>query len=257
MIFDTHAHYDDRQFDEDREAVLSSLPGAGIGRVLNAAADMRSVETSLLLAEQYDFIYAAVGVHPEGVQGLTEADLDVLRDRATTHKKVVAIGEIGLDYYWDTVPRDLQKEWFRLQLRLSNELDLPVIVHSRDAAKDTYDILKEEKTGEGAGIVHCFSYSREMARQFLDLGYYIGLGGVVTFKNARAAKEVAAYVPKDRLVLETDCPYMAPVPYRGKRNQSGYLTEVVKAIAEITGESPEALEERTWENGCRIYRLPL
>jgi len=257
MIFDTHAHYDDSQFDEDREAIIASLPANGITRLVNVAADRKSVESSLLLAGQYEFVYASVGFHPECVGDMTEADIETLRDRAMTHKKVVAIGEIGLDYYWDTVSPETQKLWFRKQLRLAKELDLPVIIHSREAAKDTYDILREEKAGEGEGIVHCYSYSKEMARQFLDLGYYIGLGGVVTFKNARAAKEVAAYVPKDRLVLETDCPYMAPTPYRGTRNQSSYLHEVVKAISELTGESPEEIEERTYENGCRIYRLPM
>jgi len=255
MIFDTHAHYDDRQFDDDREAVLASLADAGVTRLVNVAADLKSVETTLRLAEKYDFIYAAVGVHPDGVPELTEADMELLRDRALSHKKAMAIGEIGLDYHWDDVPPELQRKWFRRQLQLAKELELPVIVHSRDAAKDTYDILREEKTGEGAGIVHCYSYSTEMARQFLDLGYYIGLGGVLTFKNARVAKEVAAYVPKDRLVLETDCPYMAPTPYRGMRNYSGYLREVVNALSSLTGETPEEIEARTYENACRIYRL--
>ena len=190
MIFDTHAHYDDDQYNEDREAVLASLSEYNVHAVTNISADMESVKTTIALAEKYDFIYATIGVHPDGTPGLTEEDMYLLRslvleDRMKERPKIKAIGEIGLDYYWDDVPKEIQIPWFIRQTELSNELDLPIVVHSRDAAKDTYDILKKYKTGDGAGIIHCFSYSKEMARQFLDLGYYIALGGVVTFKNAK------------------------------------------------------------------------
>ncbi len=273
MIFDTHTHYDDQRYDSDREAVLASLAVNGVGRIVNVAADMDSVRTTLALAGAYPFVYAAIGVHPDGVAELTEADLSALRAHvlsgraavceppaedlvAAGERKIVAIGEIGLDYYGRELSPDIQKEWFSRQLALAAELELPVIVHSREAARDTYEILKAGKTGERAGIVHCFSYSKEMARQFLDLGYYIGLGGVVTFKNARVAKEVAAYVPLDRLLLETDCPYMAPVPYRGARNESGYLSYVAEAVAALRGIQREEVEAATFENACRLYGIP-
>ena len=277
MIFDTHAHYDDARFDEDREAVLASLSSYGVGTVCNIGSDIESSKSSLALAKKYSFIYAAVGVHPESVAAMSEDDIAALRQMVIDErlevgaakekiaegidlyflpeKKIVAIGEIGLDYYWEEVPHDVQKKWFIRQLELSNELELPVVIHSRDAAKDSYDILKEFKTGENAGIMHCFGYSREMARQFIDLGYMIGLGGVVTFKNGRVAKEVAEYVPLDRLVLETDCPYMAPHPHRGERNFSGYLPLVVSEIAGIKGISEEELVNACEENARRIYGL--
>ncbi len=260
MIFDTHAHYDDARYDSDREAVLASLPVSGIGRVVNVAADMDSVQSTLALSKKYDFIYAALGVHPDGIAALTEADMETIRSLAQENGlkrggHTAAIGEIGLDYYDRELGPEIQKKWFIRQLELAKELDLPVIIHSREAAKDTYDILKSLYTGDGAGIIHCFSYSTEMARQFLDLGYYIALGGVVTFKNSRHAKEVAAYVPEDRLLLETDSPYLAPVPNRGKRNDSRNLHDVVPVIAALRGISEERLEEVTWENANRLYRI--
>ena len=277
MIFDTHAHYDDARFSEDREEVLDSLKDYGVGTICNIGSDLETSKASLALAKAYPFVYAAVGIHPENVLHTTEEDMETLRQmviserlqvqknqaailagadpQGLSERKIVAIGEIGLDYYWEEVPHDLQKRWFIRQLELSEELSLPVVIHSRDAAKDTYDILREYKTGEDAGIMHCFGYSKEMARQFLDLGYDIGLGGVVTFKNGRVAKEVAEYVPLDRLVLETDCPYMAPHPHRGERNFSGYLPLVVSEIARIKGISEEELIFETEENARRIYRL--
>ncbi len=277
MIFDTHAHYDDPRFSEDRDEILRSLKSYGVGTICNIGSDLESSRTSVELSKQYPFIYAAVGIHPENVADTTEEDLDTLRQMVLSErleiqkaqqllsegidvyflpeKKIVAIGEIGLDYYWEEVPHDLQKKWFVRELQLSQELSLPVVIHSRDAAKDTYDILREYKTGEDAGIMHCYGYSREMARQFLDLGYDIGLGGVVTFKNGRVAKEVAEYVPLDRLVLETDCPYMAPHPHRGERNFSGYLPLVVTEIARIKGISEEDVIAATEENARRIYRM--
>ena len=256
MIFDTHTHYDDERYDGDREEVLSSLSSFGVKRICNIAADMASCETTLSLALSHDFVYAALGVHPDGSASLTEADMTRLKE-LLKEPKAVAVGEIGLDYYYDDgLPHELQKKWFERQLELSEEVGKPVVIHSRDAAKDTYDILKSLKTGDGAGIMHCFSYSKEMARQFLDLGYYIALGGVVTFKNARNAKEVAAYVPEDRLLLETDCPYMAPVPFRGKRNSSQYLPYVVTEIAAIRGITEERLMAATYENANRLFRIP-
>ena len=277
MIFDTHTHYDDPRFSEDREEVLRSLKSCGVGTICNIGSDLETSRTSVALSKEYPFIYSAVGIHPENVLETTEEDIDTLRQMVISErlevsraqeqiaagadlyylpqKKIVAIGEIGLDYYWEEVPHEVQKKWFIRQLELSKELELPVVIHSRDAAKDTYDILREYRTGEGAGIMHCFGYSKEMARQFLDLGYYIGLGGVVTFKNGRVAKEVAAYVPLDRLVLKTDCPYIAPHPHRGERNFSGYLPLVVSEIAAIRGIPVEELVRATEENARRVYRL--
>ncbi|MBO7363882.1 MAG: TatD family hydrolase [Lachnospiraceae bacterium] len=259
MIFDTHAHYDSEQFDGDREAVLAALKEGGVGRVVNIAADIPSVETTFALARTYDQVYGVLGIHPDGVPDMGEGTVERIRAlvREDGGRKIVAVGEIGLDYYHrDHIPRELQKKWFVRQLELSEELGLPVVIHSREAAQDTYEILKACRTGDGCGIMHCYSYSREMAARFLDLGYYIALGGVVTFKNARAAKEVAAYVPEDRLLLETDCPYMAPVPYRGTRNDSRLLREVVKAVAALRGVSEAEVEEMTWRNANRLYRIP-
>ena len=268
MIFETHAHYDDEQYDGDREEVLSSLSLYDVGRVTNIAASRVSVETTYRLIRRYDFMYGALGFHPDEVGDMTEKDLERIRDLVREDRKIaseegtsgnpgiVAIGEIGLDYYHDDAVPEKQKEWFEKQLVLSNELGLPAVIHSRDAAKDTYDILKANKTGQDAAVIHCFSYGKEMARQFLDLGFCIGLGGVVTFKNAKNAKEVAAYVPLDRLLLETDSPYLAPVPYRGKRNFSGYIRDcIVPAIAAVRGISEAAVIEQTWENANRFYRI--
>lgn len=256
MIFDTHAHYDDERFDEDREALLASLPLDGIGNVVNVSANMESVETGLQLARRVSFMYAALGVHPDDTKDLTEADMQRIATLCRENPdKVLAIGEIGLDYYWENTERAIQKKWFERQLQLSNELQFPVIIHSREAAQDTYEIIRAMKTGEGAGIVHCFSYTKEMARQFLDLGYYIGIGGVVTFKNAKAIKEVAAYVPKDRLLLETDAPYLAPTPHRGERNDSRNLKFVVETLSEIRGVTPEEIIKTTEENAKRLYRI--
>ena len=254
MIFDTHAHYDDRQYDSDREALLASLTVNGVGRVVNVAADTASVETTYALAKKYDFIYAALGIHPDGVEFLTEADMDRIAE-LSKDPKVVAVGEIGLDYYGRELPKEVQKKWFIRQLKLADDLSLPAIIHSRDAAQDTYEILRARGKKERAGIVHCFSYPKEMARQFLDLGYYIALGGVVTFKNGRVAKEVAAYVPEDRLLLETDCPYLSPVPHRGERNWSGNLSHVVSEIAALRGISEERLIKTTWDNANRLYGI--
>lgn len=255
MIFDTHAHYNDEAFDEDRDELLKSLPENGVELVVNVGANLSSTEESIALAEQYGFIYAAAGVHPSDSGELTEDNFCLLESR-TTHKKVVAIGEIGLDYYWDEPDRQIQKEWFARQIQLAKKCGLPIVVHSRDAAKDTLDILKAEKANEAGGIIHCFSYGTEMAREFLNLGLYLGIGGVLTFKNAKKLKEVVAYAPLDRIVLETDCPYMAPVPNRGKRNSSLNLPYVAEELSRIKGVEREEIERITFENGKKLYQIP-
>ncbi len=254
MIFDTHAHYDDEAFDVDREELLAALPAAGVGRVIDVGASVSSSLQALELAERVDYIYASVGVHPSETPELETAGLDWLRD-AAARKKAVAIGEIGLDYHWDEPPRDLQQKWFRAQLELAMELDMPVIIHSRDAAQDTYDILRETAGDRVRAVLHCFSYEWEMAKRFLDLGYYIGIGGVLTYKNARKQKEVLAAMPTGRLLIETDCPYLPPVPHRGERNSSLFLPLVVSEMAAIRGVSCEEIERVTWDNACRFYGM--
>lgn len=256
MIFETHAHYDDDGFNEDRHELLSGMEEAGIGCIVNIAADLASVKSSIELAERYPFIYAAAGVHPSDADQLNEENFQWLREQ-TKHPKVVAVGEIGLDYYWKKEPeeRENQRYWFRRQLNLAREEKLPVVIHSREAAKDTLDIAKEERLGEIGGVVHCFSYPVEIAREYLNMGMYLGIGGVLTYKNARTLKEVVAYTPMERIVLETDSPYLTPVPNRGKRNSSLNLPYVVSAIAEIKGITPEEVMDITWKNGCQLYGL--
>lgn len=254
MIFDTHAHYDDDAFQEDREELLAGLNAAGIGTVVNVGASIASTKTTLELAERYPFIYAAAGVHPSETAELDEEKMKWLEEMCA-RPKVVAVGEIGLDYHWDEPEREIQRRWFREQIRLALRVNLPIIVHSRDAAKDTLDIIKEEKAAEAGGVIHCFSYSVEVAREYLDMGFCLGVGGVLTFKNAKKLREVVAYMPLDRLLLETDCPYMAPVPHRGERNSSVYLPFVVKAVSEIKGIPEEEVIEATEANARRMYRL--
>ena len=254
MLFDTHAHYDDGAFDKDREEILAGLGAVGVGAVVNVGASLESTRRTLELAWRYPFIYGAVGVHPSECGALTEEDIRWIESLASG-KKVVAIGEIGLDYHWEEPERGLQKKWFARQLAMARCVGLPVIIHSRDGAKDTLDILKAEKGEEIGGVVHCFSYTWETARVCLDMGFYLGIGGVATFKNARRLKEVVAYAPLDRLVLETDCPYLAPEPHRGKRNDSRYLSYMAEAVAAIKGIGREQVEAVTWENARRLYRL--
>ncbi|MBQ8639869.1 MAG: TatD family hydrolase [Lachnospiraceae bacterium] len=255
MIFDTHAHYDDDAFDEDREALLASLPQNGVEAVTNVGASLKGCRKSVEMARRYPHVYAAVGVHPDHVNELSEERLEWLEQTAREEKKVVAIGEIGLDYYWDISAHEVQKEWFRRQLKLAEKVGLPVIIHSREAAQDTFDLLKEEKAGDIGGVIHCYSGSVEMAREYVKMGFFIGIGGVLTFKNAKVIKAVAADIPLERIVLETDCPYLAPVPYRGKRNCSLYLPHVVETLSEIRGVSPEEVIRITCENAKRLYRL--
>lgn len=254
MIFDTHAHYDDKAFDDDRAEVLGSLEAAGVGQVVNVGSSIASTKTTLALAEQYSFVYAAAGVHPGDTAELNEEWMGWLKEIAAG-PKVAAIGEIGLDYHWDEPDRDTQKHWFRRQLDLAREVSLPVVVHSRDAAKDTLDIIREKRAWDIGGVIHCFSYGVEIAREYLDMGFYLGIGGVLTFKNSRKLKEVVEYMPMDRMLLETDCPYLAPVPFRGKRNSSLYLPYVVQAVSEIKGIPPEDVIAVTETNARKMYRL--
>ena len=253
MIFETHAHYDDAAFEEDRDSLLSSLPGAGIGRVINVCADADSLRTTMELTERYPYVYGAVGIHPDGAGMLSEELLEEMR-LLCRREKTVAVGEIGLDYYWDKESHALQIHWFERQLALAGEEGLPVIIHSREAAADTLDVVKRVKVPESGGVMHCFSYSREMAREYLNMGLYLGIGGVVTFKNARKLKEVVEYAPLSQLLLETDCPYLAPVPNRGKRNSSLYLPYMAEEIAALKGVSREEVIEKTTENAFRLFR---
>lgn len=253
-IFDTHAHYDDEDFDEDRHELLESMKENGVGTIVNIGASMRSCKTTLALAEKYPFVYGVLGVHPSECGKMTEEDIQWLKTNSA-HEKIVAIGEIGLDYYWDNVEPDVQKKWFVRQLELAKETGLPVVIHSRDAARDTLDIMKAEHKGTTGGVIHCFSYGVEMAREYLNMDYFIGVGGVLTFKNGKKLKEVVEYAPMDKIVLETDCPYLAPVPYRGKRNSSLYLPHVIKTVAEIKGMEPEEVIRVTAENARRLYRI--
>ena len=254
MIFDSHAHYDDKAFDKDRDTLLMEMQTAGVDTIVNVGASIRGVQKTVDLMEKYPFIYGAVGVHPDEVGELNEDILKWLKELCT-HEKTVAVGEIGLDYYWDNQPHQVQKNWFVRQLELSKEMDLPVIIHSREAAKDTLDIMTAEHGGSTGGVIHCYSGSKEMARDYLNLGYYLGIGGVLTFKNARVVKEVVEYAPLDRILVETDCPYLAPVPYRGKRNSSLLIPFILDEIAQIKGITRAEAERATWENAMKMYRI--
>ena len=253
MLFDTHAHYDAEQFDADREAVLSALPGRGVSLVVNPGCDLPSSRAAAALSERYPFLYAAVGYHPENCAPYTDEDLEKLRALAA-RPKVVAIGEIGLDYYWEeNPPRKFQQMVFRRQMALAEELNLPVIVHDREAHGDSLAIVKEFP--KVRGVFHCYSGSAETARQLVDLGWMISFTGVLTYKNARKAVEAALAVPMDRLMIETDSPYMAPVPHRGKRNDSGYVLHVCEKLAELKGLTVEETARITLENGRRFFGI--
>lgn len=253
-IIDTHAHYDDEQFDKDREKLLTILPEVGIELVVNVGASIESSKTTIALTKKYPHVYGAVGVHPSNTEELNEENFQWL-SQAARQEKIVAVGEIGLDYYYDEPDRQIQKKWFERQIELAENMGLPIIIHSREAARDTYEIMKANHCENIGGVVHCFSYSVEMAKLFLDMGFYLGLGGVVTFKNAKTVKEVASYVPLDRIVLETDCPYLSPVPYRGKRNSSMNLPYVIETIAQIKEITEEEVRRATNENARKLYRL--
>lgn len=253
-IFDTHAHYDDEAFEEDRAELLACLPEKGIAKVVDVGASIASCRKAMELAERYEYVYCAIGVHPNEVEELTGDTFAWLKQQCG-YEKCVAVGEIGLDYYWKEPSPQLQKEWFVGQLDLARELELPVVIHSRDAAKDTVDIMTAQHAEEIGGVIHCFSYTKETARSFLDMGFYIGIGGVLTFKNARKLKEAAAYIPMDRIVLETDCPYLAPEPNRGKRNSSLNIPYVVTALAQIKGITEEEVRRAAWENSHKLYGM--
>ena len=253
-MIDSHAHYDDKAFDEDREKLLSAVFESGIRKVINVGASMTSCKETIKLAETYEQIYAAIGVHPSDTAELTEEDINWLKEKSSL-KKVVAIGEIGLDYYWDEPDREIQQKWFQRQLMLAKEVSLPVIIHSRDAAADTISMMKECKADEIPGVIHCYSYTKESAREFLEMGYYFGIGGVLTFKNAKKLKEAVAYIPMDRILLETDCPYLAPEPNRGKRNSSLYIPNIVAVMAQIKGISEEEVIRITSENTEQLFHI--
>lgn len=253
MIFDTHAHYDDTQFDGDREELFGKMEAEGIGAVVNAGSTIESWDRIMKLTEKYPFMYGAVGVHPDEAGALDEEAFQRMADLLDC-EKIVAVGEIGLDYYWDKEEHDLQKKWFIRQLDLAREKQMPVIIHSREAAADTMEIMKNYGRGL-QGVIHCFSYSPEMAREYVKMGYFIGVGGVVTFKNGRKLKETVKMIPLESIVLETDCPYLAPVPFRGKRNSSLYLPYVAEEIAAIKEITYEEVIQQTEINARKLYNL--
>jgi TatD DNase family protein len=252
MLIDTHAHLDSAKFDSDRREMIQRALDAGVRGIVNIGFNRETIPTTMQLAEQHDFIFAAVGWHPQDAIDFREEDLGWI-ESLCSHPKVVAIGEIGLDYYWDTSPKDVQHEVFRLQIRLARRLGKPIVIHNRDAHQDVVNILKEENASEVGGIMHCFSGSWEIARQCLDMNFYISFGGPVTFKNARQPKEVLAKVPLDRLLIETDSPYLTPHPFRGKRNESAYVKLVAEAAAEIRGMSFEELAHVTAKNAAELF----
>ena len=252
MLFDTHAHLNDPAFDPDREELMAGLAAKGIGLVMNAGCSLESSRDIIKMAENYPWLYASVGSHPDSADEVNEEVIEEYR-KLCAHEKVKAIGEIGLDYYYEDIPREIQKSAFRMQMALANELDMPVIIHEREAHDDGMRIVKEFPKVKG--VFHCYSGSAEMARQLVNMGWYIGFTGVLTFKNARKAVETAASIPLDRIVLETDCPFMAPEPYRGKRNDPGYLPKMAEKLAEIRGISVEEAIAVTTENAKRLYHI--
>lgn len=253
MIFETHAHYDDEQFDTDREELLDSMPENEVGTIVNVSATYDSCQRVVDMVQNYPFMYAAVGIHPDEVGSLDEEKFARMKE-LFARDKVVAVGEIGLDYYWDNESHDIQKKWFIRQLDLARKLNLPVLIHSREAAADTMEIMKEY--GQGLkGVIHCYSYSKEQAKEYVKMGYYIGVGGVVTFKNARKLKETVEEIPLSSIVLETDCPYLAPAPYRGKRNNSTYIKYVAEEISRIKNVTYEEVVTQTEKNAKKMYSI--
>ena len=253
MLFDTHAHLDDRAFDADRQELLESLPGQGLALVMNPGCSLASSRNVDQLTRRYPWLYGAVGSHPDAADEVNAAVIEEYRRICAENKKIKAIGEIGLDYHYEDIPRQLQQQAFRMQMALAQELNLPAIVHERDAHADGMAIVEEFPTV--GGVFHCYSGSLEMAKWLIDRGWYIGFTGVLTFKNARKALEVAEHIPLDRIVLETDCPYMAPEPFRGKRNHPGYLYRMAERLAQLRGLSVEEIHHITTENGQRLYRI--
>ncbi|GMQ61275.1 TatD family hydrolase [Vallitalea maricola] len=254
MIFESHAHYDDEKFDIDRDDLLERLPNEGVEYIINVAANIDSAYKCVELAKKYDYIYAAVGVHPDDVENMKKEDLKTIKE-LSAYDKVVAVGEIGLDYYYENSSKELQKFWFREQIETAKELQLPIIVHSRDAAIDTMDIIKSTDAKQIGGVIHCYSGSSELAREYVKMGFYIGVGGVVTFKNANKLKEVVKEISIDNILIETDSPYLAPVPNRGKRNDSSNLKYVIQQIAELKNMSYEEVLKSTYENAKKLFRI--
>ena len=254
MLIDSHAHLDDRRFNRDRERLIQNFGKDELEMVINIGADLKSSVDSVKLAEEYDNIYAAVGIHPHSAKEIDESTMDILKSFAG-REKVVAIGEIGLDYYYDNSPRDIQREWFKKQLDLAKEVDLPVVIHTRDAAQETFDILKEAQDGSLRGVLHCYSGSLEMALEYIKMGFYISIAGPVTFKNSKESKRVATGVPLDKLLIETDSPYLTPEPNRGKRNEPAYVKYVAAEIAELRGISYEELVAATNRNTKELFNI--
>ena len=252
MIFESHAHYDDEAFDEDREELLSSLQEKGIEYVINVGASLKSTASTVELTKRYPFVYGAAGVHPSETAELNEENCKWLKEQCK-QAKILAVGEIGLDYYWEEPEHEIQKIWFERQLELAREVKKPVIIHSREAAKDTYDIMCAHKAEEIGGVVHCYSYSAEMALEFIKMGFYIGVGGVVTFKNGKKLKEVVEAIPLDKILLETDCPYLAPEPNRGKRNSSLNIPYIAQQIASMKNVSYEEVVSVTNANAKQLF----
>lgn len=273
QIFDTHAHYDDKAFDEDRDELLDGAllkelnleyetaddkleeKKYKVSNVVNIGCSIKSSITSSEMSKKYDYMYSVVGVIPHHVDGMTEEDIDTLRNLAKENNKVVAIGEIGLDYYYDEPARDLQKVWFVRQMELARELGLPIVIHSREAAQDTVELMKTAKASEIGGVVHCYSYSEEISREFLKMGFFFGIGGVITFKNSKKLRRAVASIPLESIVLETDSPYLTPSPNRGKRNDSRYLPYVIHEIAKIKNIPPEEVAETVYQNALKLYRI--
>lgn len=254
MLFDSHTHLNAEQFNEDRAKVIKRAQAEGVSRLLNIGFNRETIPTSLQLAEQYDFIYSSVGWHPVDAKHMTQADLQWIEELCS-HPKVVAIGEIGLDYYWETSSKDIQHTVFREQIRLARKVGMPIIIHNREADEDVVRILKEEKAEEIGGVMHCFSGDWDMAKQCLDMNFYISFGGPITFKNATLPKEVLAKVPLDRLLLETDAPYLTPHPFRGKRNESSYITYIAEAAAAIKQVEKAEIAQITMENACNLFHI--
>lgn len=256
-IFDSHAHYDDSRFDEDRDVLLSGMENHGVGYIVNISSSMDTLYKTLEITEKYPYVYGSAGVHPSECGELTDKDIDVIK-RTCADKKIVAVGEIGLDYHYPEPVRDIQKKWFERQLDVAAEFDMPVIIHSREAAEDTLDILKrydDKLRKNNRGVIHCFSYTVEMARQYIDMGYNIGIGGVLTFSNAKKLKKVVCDIPLEKIVIETDCPYLAPAPHRGERSDSTFLPYVIKAIAELKNVDEEEVIEVTAKNAIEMYGI--
>ncbi len=250
-IFESHAHYDDSRFDEDRDELLENLPFHNVERVINIGTSVKSSKKTIQLCEKYSHVFGSVGVHPHNVSTLADKDLQILKELAA-HPKIVAIGEIGLDFYYDHSPREAQRNWFVKQIQLANETGLPLIIHSRDAAQEVFDILKQHKSPEGEGVIHCYSGSWQMAKAYTEMGFMIGIGGVITFPDSKKLKQVVEEIPLEFILLETDCPYLTPVPNRGKRNDSRNLLYIANKIAEIKGVTVETILKTTFDNGQRL-----